>query len=59
MYRLIKSLFATDDLQTVKKRKIAQTNAYLRAHRRIQPQTPIGFKSRNSASYYLTTHHKY
>lgn len=60
MYDLIKHTLVKNDIQTEKKRKMAQTNAYLRAHRKAyQPQAPMGFKARNSSAYYLTTHHKF
>ncbi len=60
MYRLLKTLKIKSDIQTAKELKIAETNAYLKAHRKAsRPQVPIGFKSRNSSAYYLTTHHKF
>lgn len=59
MYSLIKKQLLKSDIQTEKKLKMARTEAYLRVHRKVyQPQVPIGFKTRNSSSYYLTTHHK-
>ncbi len=45
------------DIMAVKKAKMYETESYLAAQRHLQPNAPIGFKPRSSASYYLTSHH--
>lgn len=60
MHEFIQKLIFGENIQAQKRRKIARTNAYLYNKRRVyRPNLPVGFKSRNTSAYYLTTHHKY
>ncbi len=47
-------------LLAAKRQKLSQTELYLRSRRKsARPQVPMGFTSRNNASYYLTSRHNH